>query len=90
MHSGLVHRGLRYSAYLRGLPSKGAQVLVRRNDDSTDMYGNPAYVCEIPEAIPAKIFGIVVGHDTRSLTKIVELAITKIEEYDAVLETFEE
>ena len=88
MHDGCVHQGLRYSAYLRGLSSEDANVVIRRNDGHTDEYGRLTWTCVIPESIPIKLFGATISHETRSLTKIVELAITKIEEYDAVLETF--
>ena len=88
MQDGCVYRGLRYSAYLRKV-SPNAGVFITRNDAAPDDSNSWGWTYTIRQRIPTKIFGITVGHETRSLTKIVELAISKIEEYDAVLETFE-
>ena len=91
MHSGIVHRGLRYSVYLRQL-SPCAYVIVRRNNwidpALTYPYTGTEYTIRIKQRAATKLFGIPIGYHTRSLTKIVELAITKIEEYDATLEIF--
>ena len=82
IHDGCVHRGLRYTARLRQLPPV-AYIAINRND-CTSVDG----VCQISQYVPFKLFGVTVGHDTRSLTEIVELAIAKIREYDAVVETY--
>jgi len=82
-HDGCVHHGLRYSAYLLGLTPKAHVDIVRNNAVE---YTSVAF--EVEQQIPTKLFGIIVGHETQSLTKIVELAIAKIREYDAVLETY--
>ena len=86
MHDGCVHRGLRYSAYLRNV-SPEAYVKIERNDGYVNVYDS-TYTHKVIQRVPTKLFGITVSHETRSLTKIVELAIAKIEEYDAVLETY--
>ena len=85
MHDGCVHRGLRYSAYLRDI-SPDAYIILLRNDHASETHTSGFK--QINQMIPSKLFGITVGYETRSLNKIVELAIAKVREYDATVETF--
>jgi len=82
-HDGCVHRGLRYSAYLRGLTPK-AYVDITRNN----AVEYTPITFEVEQQIPTKLFGITVCHETQSLIKIIEIAAAKIREYDAALETY--
>ncbi|KKM78029.1 hypothetical protein LCGC14_1364200 [marine sediment metagenome] len=85
MHDGCVHQGLRYSAYLRAV-APNAYVDLRRNNWTRE---EDAHFMSVKQRTThMKLFGIPLGGRLRSLTEIVELAVAKIEEYDAVLETF--
>ena len=85
MHDGCVHKGLRYSVYLRGVSPNAAAVLIRNEDASQ---GSLDGFASIKQTEPDKLFGFPLGAPMKSLTEIVELGIAKVREFDAVVETF--
>lgn len=87
-HDGCVYRGLRYSAYLRGVSPNAEVTLIRNDAEDTNKVQYSVLLQTILQNDPFKVFGITIGHTTRSLSEIVELAITKLRNYDAILETF--
>jgi len=75
MHSGCVHRGLRYNVYLLGIHPK-MEAVIRRRDKTY-----PCYTSIIPQRRWYRLY-------VRTPHEIVELAIAKVREYDAVVETY--
>ena len=88
MHDGCVYHGLRYSAYLRGVLPDAYVVLIRNDCANPGEKWDDGFE-SIKSRVPLKIFGITVGYTARNLTETVEFAISRVREYDAVLETFE-
>jgi len=80
MHSGCVHRGLRYSAYLRDLSPK-AYVAIIRNDNGVD---HSLSSQRIRQRVRTKFLGITLSEKVQSLTQIVDTATALIREWDAV------